>query len=233
MSPTKVLLVDDHPIVRTGIRNLLERAAEINVVGEASDGFEALKLVEKLSPDVVLLDMEMPGMNGSEVAIHLKEAGSPVKILALSAHDDKQYIQELLANGASGYLTKEEVPEAIIEAVRGVARGEQGWVSRKIAAKMTTWMNEDSPARHKGLTPREVQVLKILSWGWPRVWRQQCTRSERDGYRPGKCREIPTLFVGSFPIERVIRITYNKISGVGCILRLTTNIERMLTYLNK
>jgi two-component system response regulator DegU len=165
MSPTKVLLVDDHPIVRTGIRNLLERAAEINVVGEASDGFEALKLVEKLSPDVVLLDMEMPGMNGSEVAIHLKEAGSPVKILALSAHDDKQYIQELLANGASGYLTKEEVPEAIIEAVRGVARGEQGWVSRKIAAKMTTWMNEDSPARHKGLTPREVQVLKMVVAG--------------------------------------------------------------------
>jgi DNA-binding NarL/FixJ family response regulator len=162
MSPTKVLLVDDHPIVRTGIRNLLERAAEINIVGEASDGFEALKLVEKLSPDVILLDMEMPGMNGNEVAIRLKEAGSSVKILALSAHDDKQYIQELLANGASGYLTKEEVPEAIIEAVRGVARGEQGWVSRKIAAKMTTWMNEDDPARRKGLTPREVQVLKMV-----------------------------------------------------------------------
>jgi DNA-binding NarL/FixJ family response regulator len=165
MSPTKVLLVDDHPIVRTGIRNLLERAAEISVVGEAGDGFEALKLVEELSPDVVLLDMEMPGMNGNEVAIHLKQAGSRVKILALSAHDDKQYIQELLANGASGYLTKEEVPEAIIEAVRGVARGEQGWVSRKIAAKMTVWLSEKSPADHMGLTPREVQVLKMVVAG--------------------------------------------------------------------
>jgi two-component system response regulator DegU len=165
MSPTKVLLVDDHPIVRTGIRNLLERAAEINVVGEASDGHEALTLVEKLSPDVVLLDMEMPGMNGKEVAVQLKQSGSPVKILVLSAHDDRQYIQELLANGASGYLTKEEVPEAIIEAVRGVARGEQGWVSRKIAAKMTAWINEDSPARGKGLTPREVQVLKKVVAG--------------------------------------------------------------------
>lgn len=165
MSPTKVLLVDDHPIVRTGIRNLLERAAEINVVGEASDGYEALELVEKLMPDVVLLDMEMPGMNGKEVAVRLKQASSPVKILVLSAHDDRQYIQELLANGASGYLTKEEVPEAIIEAVRGVARGEQGWVSRKIAAKMTAWMNEDSPAKVKGLTPREVQVLKKVVAG--------------------------------------------------------------------
>lgn len=160
MCPTKVLLVDDHPIVRTGIRNLLERSTEIDVVGEASDGFEALKLVEELSPDVVLLDMEMPGMNGSEVAIRLKQAGSSVKILALSAHEDKQYIQELLTNGASGYLVKDEAPEAIIEAVRGVARGEQGWVSRKIAAKMTVWLNEDSPAEHMGLTPREVQVLK-------------------------------------------------------------------------
>jgi DNA-binding NarL/FixJ family response regulator len=160
MPPTKVLLVDDHPIVRTGIRNLLERSIEINVVGEASDGFEALKLVEELSPDVVLLDMEMPGMNGSEVAIRLKQAGSSVKILALSAHEDKQYIRELLANGASGYLVKDEAPEAIIEAVRGVARGEQGWVSRKIAAKMTVWMSEDNPAEHMGLTPREVQVLK-------------------------------------------------------------------------
>ncbi len=165
MSPTKVLLVDDHPIVRTGIRNLLERAAEISVVGEAGDGFEALKLVEELSPDVVLLDMEMPGMNGSEVAIHLKQVGSQVKILALSAHDDKQYILELLANGASGYLTKEEVPEAIIEAVRGVARGEQGWVSRKIAAKMTIWLSEESPVDHMGLTPREVQVLKMVVAG--------------------------------------------------------------------
>lgn len=160
MSPTKVLLVDDHPIVRTGIRNLLERSNEINIVGEASDGIEALKLVDELSPDVVLLDMEMPGMNGSEVAIRLKQAGSSVKILALSAHEDKQYIQELLANGASGYLVKDEAPETIIEAVRGVARGEQGWVSRKIAAKMTVWLNEDSPAEHMGLTRREVQVLK-------------------------------------------------------------------------
>ena len=115
--------------------------------------------------DVVLLDMEMPGMNGKEVAVQLKQAGSSVKILVLSAHDDRQYIQELLANGASGYLTKEEVPEAIIEAVRGVARGEQGWVSRKVAAKMTAWMNEDSPAKEKGLTPREVQVLKKVVAG--------------------------------------------------------------------
>ena len=85
--------------------------------------------------------------------------------MALSAHDDKQYIQELLANGAAGYLIKEEVPEAIVEAVRGVARGEQGWVSRSVAAQMTNWMREDSQEDRMGLTSREVQVLKAVVAG--------------------------------------------------------------------
>lgn len=162
MSPTNVLLVDDHPVVRTGIRNLLEKAPDIVVVGEASDGMEALELVKQLNPDVLLLDMEMPGLNGNEVAQELQKMGSPVRILALSAHDDRQYIQELLANGASGYLIKEEVPEAIIEAVRGVARGESGWVSRRVAAQMSNWMREDSQENRMGLTPREVQVLRAV-----------------------------------------------------------------------
>lgn len=165
MAPTRVLLVDDHPVVRAGIRNLLERAPDITIVGEASDGEEALQMVEDLSPDVMLLDMEMPGINGSEVAQQLQKAKSPVRILALSAHDDKQYIQELLANGAAGYLIKEEVPEAIVEAVRGVSRGEQGWVSRRIAAKMSTWMREEKHEEHMGLTSREVQVLQAVVGG--------------------------------------------------------------------
>lgn len=164
MSPTKVLLVDDHPVVRAGIRNLLEKASDIMVVGEANNGDEALRLVDQLAPDVLLLDMEMPGMNGNEVAQQLQATGSSVRILALSAHDDKQYIQELLANGAAGYLVKEEVPEAIIEAVRGVSRGEQGWVSRRVAAQMSSWMRDDSDGR-MGLTGREVQVLQAVVAG--------------------------------------------------------------------
>ena len=87
MSPTKVLLVDDHPVVRAGIRNLLERAPDITVIGEAKDGSEALLLVEELKPDVMLLDMEMPGLNGNDVVLQLQKMGMPVKILALSAHD--------------------------------------------------------------------------------------------------------------------------------------------------
>lgn len=165
MPPTRVLIVDDHPVVRTGIRNLLEKAADIQVVAEASSGEEALDMIKELDPDVLLLDMEMPGISGNQVAEELQKEEARVKILALSAHDDKQYIQELLANGASGYLIKEEVPEAIVEAVRGVARGERGWVSRQVAAKMTTWMQEEDEQDKRGLTTREIQVLRAVVAG--------------------------------------------------------------------
>jgi DNA-binding NarL/FixJ family response regulator len=162
--PTSVVLVDDHPVVRAGIKNLLEKAADIVVIGEASTGPEALRIVSDLNPDVLLLDMELPGISGSEVALQLQKSGMGTKILALSAHDDRQYIQELLAHGASGYLVKEEVPEAIVEAVRGVSRGEKGWVSRRVAAQMSTWMGEENQPRN-GLTTREIQVLQCVVGG--------------------------------------------------------------------
>jgi DNA-binding NarL/FixJ family response regulator len=154
-----VVLADDHPVTRAGIKRFLDKAVDIEVVGEASTGEEALKMVEELSPDVLLLDMELPDLKGVAVANRLKASGSPVHILALSTYNNKQYIFGLLSIGASGYLTKEEVPETIVEAVRGVARGEQGWVSRKVAATMSTWAQEDdSPASE--LTDRELQVLR-------------------------------------------------------------------------
>jgi DNA-binding NarL/FixJ family response regulator len=164
MSPIRVVLADDHPVVRTGIRNLLNRSEEIEVVGEATSGTEALKMVEDLKPDVLLLDMEMPGMKGVEVAQHLHQIGTDTKILALSAYDDKQYILELLESGASGYLTKEEAPETILDAIQGVAQGEQGWVSRRVAAQMSVWMREEEPESNR-LTPRELEVLRLVVEG--------------------------------------------------------------------
>lgn len=164
MATTSVLLVDDHPVVRSGIRNLLETAPDIVVVGEASDGNDALMLAQDLSPDVILLDMELPGLKGVEVAQKLQASQSTTRILALSAYDDKQYILELLASGAAGYLTKEEVPETIVEAVRGVARGEQGWVSRRVAAQMASWTRE-APPEKLGLTNREIEVLRLVVAG--------------------------------------------------------------------
>lgn len=164
MSPIRVVLADDHPVVRSGIRNLLERAVDITVVGEASTGGEALKMVDDLGPDVLLLDMELPDVKGIEVAQQLRQAGSPVRILVLSAHDDPLYIRELLESGAAGYLVKEEAPETIVEAVRGVAHGEQGWVSRRIAAQMVSWMRGDEIGEIK-LTPREMDVLRLVVEG--------------------------------------------------------------------
>lgn len=163
MKKIRVILADDHPVTRAGIRNLLDKAAGIEVVGEAKDGPEALEMIEALTPHVLLLDMEMPGMKGVEVAQQLKAVESPVRILALSAYDDKQYILELLTSGASGYLVKEEVPDTIVEAVRGVARGEQGWLSRQVAAQIATWTQEGSAKSE--LTAREKEVLCLVVKG--------------------------------------------------------------------
>jgi DNA-binding NarL/FixJ family response regulator len=164
MTKIRVLLADDHPVVRTGIRSLLQTAADIIIVAEAKSGVETLTLVEELQPDVLLLDMEMPGLSGVEVAKKLKLINSSVRVLALSAYDDTQYVRNLLASGAAGYLTKEEAPEMIIDAVRGVARGEEGWLSRRAVAKMSAWAREDEVGSSE-ITERERDVLRLIVAG--------------------------------------------------------------------
>jgi DNA-binding NarL/FixJ family response regulator len=132
---TRVVIAEDNELVRTGIRRLLNRAEDIAVVGEAKDGVEAIHLVDKLSPDLLLLDVEMPRLSGIEVARRLNKSKSKTRILVLSAYDDQEYIHEMLINGASGYLIKDEAPQRIIEAVRGVSMGEAGWVSSQVKSR--------------------------------------------------------------------------------------------------
>jgi DNA-binding NarL/FixJ family response regulator len=169
MAPIRIVLADDHPVVRAGIRTFLERASDIEIVGEARDGVQALHMVAEQVPDVLLLDMELPRISGVQVAQQLHASDSPVRVLALSTYDDEQYILGLLECGAVGYLTKEEVPETIVEAVRGVARGEAGWLSRRVTAKviqrshgapLSTDLDSVVP-----LTEREADVLRLLALG--------------------------------------------------------------------
>ena len=164
MSTIRVLLVDDHPVVRSGIRGLLEKVMDIEVVGEASTGEEALQIIKEVSPDVLLLDMELPDIQGAQLAQQIQQLYPKVKILVLSAHDDSAYVRELLELGAAGYLMKEEAPDAIVNAVRGVAQGQQGWVSRSIAAQMASWMQMGKPGKIK-LTVREQEVLRLVVQG--------------------------------------------------------------------
>jgi DNA-binding NarL/FixJ family response regulator len=161
VSPIQVLLVDDHPVVRNGVRGLLEKAVDIKIVGEASNGADALRLTGEVHPDILLLDMELPDMQGTQVAQQVQRQFPNVKILALSAHDDTFYIKGLLELGAAGYLMKDEAPEAIVEAVRGVAHGDKGWISRQIAAQMTSWVQNGSQDGAK-LTTREREVLRLV-----------------------------------------------------------------------
>jgi two-component system response regulator DegU len=163
MKDIKVLLADDHPIVCKGIHDLLDAADGIKVVGEANSGKQAIQMVKSLNPDIVLLDIEMPDMNGVEVLNKIVESAIPVKVLVLSSYDDREYISQMLAMGASGYLIKDEVTEIIIEAVRGVARGEKGWVSRRVAERLSQML--DNKNDNKDLTPRELDVLTQVSLG--------------------------------------------------------------------
>jgi DNA-binding NarL/FixJ family response regulator len=121
-------------------------------------------MVEEIRPDVLLLDMELPDISGTQVARQIQQRYPKVRILALSAHDDSTYVRELLGLGAAGYLMKDEASEAIIEAVRGVAHGEHGWVSRRIAAQMASWMQVGDPDATK-LTAREKEVLRQVVQG--------------------------------------------------------------------
>jgi DNA-binding NarL/FixJ family response regulator len=165
LGPIRVVLTDDHPVVRSGIKSLLERAPDIVVVGEAGAGPEAIAVVESLRPDVLLLDMEMPGMTGVEVAREIMHRIPDMRVLALSAHDDERYIVDVLACGAAGYLTKEEALDTIVDAVRGVARGEEGWLSRRAGARMAARARRDETPGDR-LTDREEEVLNRLTKGW-------------------------------------------------------------------
>ena len=167
MPDIRVLVVDDHAILRDGIRSLLERQEGIGVVGEAGNGREALTLVEQLRPDVVLMDIAMPEVDGLEATRRIKETYPEVKVLILTQHDNREYVAPLLKAGASGYVLKRSGGREVVMAIRQVC--EQGAflgpdVARQVLEDYTqTGKRGETEAPH--LTEREREVLKLVVEG--------------------------------------------------------------------
>ena len=141
----------------------LERAPDLAVVREAEDGEEALAQIEALQPDVAVLDCQLPGMGGTQVALEIQRRGLPVRVLALSSYDDDRYVRGMLEAGAVGYLLKEEAPETIVAAVRAAARGERLWTMEQFA-RAQRWQ-EKVQKRWEHLTKREREVLSLVAAG--------------------------------------------------------------------
>lgn len=152
----RVVIADDHPLWRRGVRALLSAEADIQVVAEAAHGDEVIQLLRSVEADVLLLDMEMPGMSGVDVARALKRDSIQIRVLALSAYDSVEYVSGLMQTGAAGYLTKDKAPELVVEAVRAVARGEGRWFVNP---------TDGSTSSPTPLSERERQVLGLLVEG--------------------------------------------------------------------
>ena len=163
----RILIVDDHAILREGVRALLQLHPDLEVVGEGVDGQDAIAKVEALDPDVLLMDIAMPGLGGIEAAIELKKLGKRVRILILSQYEDREYVRRLLKAGVSGYVLKKSAGAELANAIRAVHKG--GLVLDPEVAR--TAMQEGGPASpgqsdpYESLTDREKQVLKLVAEG--------------------------------------------------------------------
>jgi DNA-binding NarL/FixJ family response regulator len=164
MSKIRIVLADDHSVVRQGFRRILEAQADMEIVGEASNGREALETATKLSPDVVVMDVAMPELNGIEATRRMGDAAPRTRVLALSMHKDSVYVREILRAGARGYLLKDAVDEDLIAAVRAVARGE-GYLSPGVADAVLTDYRQHVTDPIDLLTSREREVLQLIAEG--------------------------------------------------------------------
>jgi len=167
--PINVLVVDDHAVVREGIRHVLSESAGFNIVGEAANGAEALSLAESLEPEVVLLDITMPAESGLEVAAKLRKLVPTSRILILSMHDQSEYLLQAVRVGASGYVLKDTDPAELRDAVRTVNAG-GGYFSPDVASRLSAALRgeleqEQQRGRLDLLTSRERDVLKLVADG--------------------------------------------------------------------
>ncbi len=157
--PIKVGIVDDHPGVRVGLKNLLASATDIIVVGEGENGEEAIQLVEQKKPDVLLLDVELPLLRGDLVMKHLRETNMEVIVLAVSSYNDPVYVQGMLDNGAAGYITKEEVPRYLVDALHSIIEDHVKWISPIVKQLSKIELDDVS------LTGGDLDILRLIVLG--------------------------------------------------------------------
>jgi len=169
MHKVRILLADDHTILRDGIRSLLEDEPDMLVIGEAEDGRTTVKMACQLKPDVVLMDIAMPLLNGLEATRQIKRECPQVNVLILTMHENEEYIRQVLASGAMGYILKDAAARELLEAIHAVQRGEavlSPAITRLVIENYLRWgdlQKEDNP---HGLTQREREVLQLIAEGY-------------------------------------------------------------------
>lgn len=162
----RVLVADDHPVVRKGLQTCFAKQGNLKVVGEAADGDEALRKARELSPDVVLMDISMPGMNGLAVTEVLRKEAPDMKVLILSVHSNKEYIFRVIQAGAHGYVSKEAPPEELIRAIESVYQGEPHFSEDIARAALSEFVNTGGKKEpFAQLTAREREVLVLIAEG--------------------------------------------------------------------
>ncbi len=162
----KVLLADDHSIVRAGLRRIVEESGDMQVIAEAADGRQAIALVEQTAPDVAVVDISMPGLDGLEVISRLQEQHPRLPILVLTMHEEGQYVVRAIQAGAMGYITKQAAPEQLVKAIRKVHGGNRyltDEAAEALALRIAKGSHGQSPL--ESLSMRELQVLRRLAMG--------------------------------------------------------------------
>ena len=160
----KIVLVDDHKLLRDGLRNIIEQNSNMHIIGEASDGREAIKVCSALLPDVVVMDVAMPGLNGIEAAKQIHKTHPNIKIIGLSMHSSKQFIQGMFNAGAWGYLLKDGDADELIIAITSVVQ-DRKYLSKDISQEYLTKLRKGSSIEEVKLSSREIEVLQLISEG--------------------------------------------------------------------
>jgi len=168
LTPIRIALIDDHTVLRSGVQALLEHQEDMVVVGEAANGTDGLEMVQREQPDVVLMDLSLPGLNGIGVTRRIREAGCKARVLALTMHEDQRHVRQILEAGATGYVSKRAADTKLVDAIRAVHRGEvflHPSVARSVLEGYLGTQPKPDPEERATPSDRELEVLTLLAFG--------------------------------------------------------------------